>query len=261
MLKIFQSFALTSVLMLIGTSATLAAPVVRSAVGADQASIQTAVDAFRLDLGGNNNGVGGSFSNGRREVNWDGVPDNFAAPNAFPPDFFNVNSPRGLVYQTPGDGFQVSANANSGVPIEFDNINPTYSSLFNVFSPQKLFTAIGSTISEQLFFLPGTNTPATISGFGAVFTDVDRRRSTRMDFYDINDNLLYSAFVPSLSRRNQSLSFLGVSFNEGERVYRVVITSGNTPLAADKNETNDRDIVVMDDFIYGEPQAAQYSTQ
>jgi hypothetical protein len=253
----YQSLIVAPVLALLATTTAFSAPVVRSATGADEAAIQGAVDAFRQDLGGSNNGVGGTFPNGRREVNWDGVPANFSAPNNLPPDFFNVNSQRGLVYQTPGDGFQVSANAETGVPIEFDNINPTYSALFKVFSPQKLFTALGSTISEQLFFIPGTTTPATISGFGAVFTDVDRARSTRMEFFDVNDNLLYSAFVPASRNSNETLSFLGVSFNEGERVYRVVITSGNTPLGPDKNETRIRDIVVMDDFIYGEPQPVQ----
>ncbi len=55
--------------------------VTRTATGADPAAIQAAVDAFRTDLGGNN-GVGGSFATGRREINWDGVPDAFSAPNA-----------------------------------------------------------------------------------------------------------------------------------------------------------------------------------
>ena len=41
---------------------------------------------------------GQSFTTGRREVNWDGVPDNFSEPNNLPPNFFNVNSPRGMVF-------------------------------------------------------------------------------------------------------------------------------------------------------------------
>ena len=35
---------------------------------------------------------------GRREINWDGVADGFAAPNNLPANFFNKNSPRGVVF-------------------------------------------------------------------------------------------------------------------------------------------------------------------
>ena len=60
------------------------APVVRQGSGANTAALQAIVDQFRTDLGGANNGVGGSFRTGRREINWDGVPDNFSEPNNFP---------------------------------------------------------------------------------------------------------------------------------------------------------------------------------
>ena len=52
---------------------------------------------------------------------------------------------------------------------------------------------------------------------------------------------------------SQSLSFLGVSFNAGERVGRVRITSGNAALGAAVNDGGATDLVVMDDFIYSEP--------
>ncbi|MGZ5126262.1 MAG: hypothetical protein ACXWC1_26090, partial [Burkholderiales bacterium] len=136
-------------LAIIGVWASLsqAAPVTFTAAGANSAAIQGTVDAFRTALGTLNANVVGSFGSGRREINWDGVPDALAAPNNLPANFFNVNSPRGVVFSTPGTGFQVSAN--SGVaPIEFGNINPTYSSLFAPFSAQRLFTALGSNIVD-----------------------------------------------------------------------------------------------------------------
>jgi hypothetical protein len=95
-----------------------AAPLVFEAAGTTPADIQAAVDDFR-DFLGDNNGAGGTFPGGRREINWDGVPDRFAAPNDLPANFFNANSPRGVVFFTPGSGFQISGNAGVA-PIEFD---------------------------------------------------------------------------------------------------------------------------------------------
>ena len=95
----FQPSILSSiVLCAICAPGVFGAPVIRSAAGANPAAIQAMVDQFRTDLGGANNGVGGSFTTGRREINWDGVPDAFASPNNLPLDFFNVNSPRGAVF-------------------------------------------------------------------------------------------------------------------------------------------------------------------
>ncbi|MCA1606430.1 MAG: hypothetical protein LC775_13395, partial [Acidobacteria bacterium] len=259
-------------------------PIVFQAAGPTRDSILSNVDAFRNQLGTLNPNVPGSFPGGRREINWDGVPDIFAAPNELPFNFFNVNSPRGAVFFTPGSGFQVSANAinPTGTPVEFGNLNPTYPDIFSTFSPQRLFTALDSTVTFVLFFEPGSLTPATVSGFGAVFTDVDfpnsRRRcsrpaSTKIDYFGIDGSLLHSIDSSQMQRMddarlnhisvfrfsnsvasspgNGSLSFLGVFFPD-ERVALVRITSGNTPLGP--NETRCTDIVAMDDFIYGEPQ-------
>ena len=49
---------------------------------------------------------------------------------------------------------------------------------------------------------------------------------------------------------NQTFSFLGVQFINGERVSRVRITTGSQILTAGSNTG---DAVVMDDFIYAEP--------
>lgn len=72
-------------------------------------------------------------------------------------------------------------------------------------------------------------------------------------FFDIEGNLLSSSFVPVAS---EGLSFFGETFEEGN-LFSVRITSGNTPIGPDDDPENGVDIVVMDNFIYGEPQAAQ----
>ncbi len=64
-------------LMLSLPTIAVAAPVVFEASGASPSDILATVNAFRTFLGANN-GVGGSFPDGRREINWDGVPDAFA---------------------------------------------------------------------------------------------------------------------------------------------------------------------------------------
>jgi len=220
------------------------------ASGTTPADIQTAVDTFRSFLGPNN-GVGGTFTTGRREINWDAVPDAFSAPNPLPANFFNSNSPRGVVFFTLGTGFQVSANLMNltNTPVRFGNINPVYPALFSTFSPQKLFSALHSNITENLFFIPGTTQSATVKGFGAVFTDVNADQSTKIEYFDVAGNLLFSRNVLPGPTNRGSLSFLGVGFDTAS-VFLVRITSGNRIL----NVPN-RDVVVMDDFIYGEPQA------
>jgi PEP-CTERM motif len=236
-------------LIMLWPSTASATAITFSASGANPAGILTTVDAYRTALGTLNPNVPGSFNSGRREINWDGVPDALAAPNLLPADFFNVNSPRGVVFSTPGTGFEVSANAAVG-PIEFDNINPTYSSMFQTFSPQRLFTALGSNITDVNFFVPGSLIPATVSGFGAVFSDVDLANSTSLQFFADNGASLGTFFAQS---GNNGLSFLGVRFDAGERIGRVRITSGSGALGP--NESPTFDVVAMDDFIYAEPAA------
>jgi hypothetical protein len=228
----------------------LAAPVVVTAAGSTPAEIQAAVENFRNVLGGDNNGVGGSFEDGRREINWDAVPDAFASPNNLPASFFNKNSPRGVVFFTPGSGFRVSAREGAA-PIEFDDLRPDASRKLAVFSPPRLFTALASPITEILFFVPGTAQAATSKGFGCVFTDVDRDGSTKIEYFDVNGSLLFSGLVPA-GKGDETLSFLGVAFDAGEEVFLVRITSGDVELAG--RNRGGEDLVVMDDFIYGEPQ-------
>ena len=233
-------------------SSAQAAPIVFQATSANVAGIVAIRDDFRNAIGGGIvGGANGSFGGLRREINWDGVPLTFAAPNFLPGDFFNVNSPRGVVFTTPGTGFEVSANSGDG-PIDFGNINPAYTTAFEPFSAQRMFTPIGSTITDVSFFVPGTNAPALTSAFGAIFSDVDMAGSS-LQFFDIFNNSLGIFAVPFLSG-SQTFEFLGVRFDSAI-VRRVRITTGNAALAAGVNDGNGTDLVVMDDFLYAEPAA------
>jgi len=154
--------------------------------------------------------------------------------------------------------FQLSSSTASGVPLRFGNINPTYTNEFQVFSAQRLFTTTpGSNVIEITFLIPGTAVPATVNGFGAVFCDVDTA-ATHMQFYDATGRILLTPNGPIVGV-DKGLSFQGVSYNDGTRISRVLITLGNAPLsAANTDGVNGVDVVAMDDFIYGEPRALDY---
>ena len=243
-------------------------PVVRQAAGADAAAITAARDQFRTDLGGGTTaGQNGSFGGVRREINWDGVPDTVADPNPMPGGFFNSNSPRGAVFATPGLGFVISSDDDDPPDpepddVRFSSLEPSFATAFSTFSPQRLFTPIASTVTDTLFFVAGTDTQATTNGFGVVFTDVDTAGSAKLELIGPNGEDL-GEFPAPASPGDGSLSFVGVSFDEGERIARARITSGagnvidldGTSGGEDVTQGGAADLVVMDDFIFGEPAA------
>jgi hypothetical protein len=250
-------------------------PIVFAAAGPNADSIRGTVEAFRVALGDPNNGNGPAAESGRREINWDGggANDTTSAP-VTPFDVF-LNT-RGARFTTPGTGLSQAPPAGGpqgGLATLFGN--PTYGTIFTPFSALRLFTPVGSRITDSLFFVPGTNgaTAATVKGFGAVFTDVDRpdgsgpalgsghrKASTRIDLFGVfahgnrsRERLLFSGLVPA-SPGDGSLSFFGVVFDDAV-ISRVRITAGN--VAPGPNDDRKHDVVMMDDFIYGEPQPAQ----
>jgi len=248
-------------------SREFAAPVVIQSAGSTADSIQSSVDAFRAALGNPNNGNNpGPLQNGRREINWDGGNPNVLDTTA-PVTPFNVFlNMRGSQFTTPGLGLSQappSGGPQGGLAVLFGN--PTYGTIFSTFSPSRLFTAVGSNVTEALFFVPGTNgtVPANVRGFGAVFTDVDqpdgsgpggkhgnRHASTLIEYFDADGELLFSSFVPA-SPGDGSLSFFGIVFDDA-RIARVRIETGN--VAPGPNDDRHHDIFMMDDFICGEPQ-------
>jgi hypothetical protein len=268
-------------------------PKVFQAAGPTAASIQSTVDAFRAELGDNNFSVGGPLAAGRREINWDGGgggnnPATVVAPNPFR----GFQLTRGAIFTTPdGTGFVQGPPAADpilappgGLAGLFDN--PSYATTFGAFSPLRLFGAIGSNVIETTFVVPVANVPASVSAFGAVFTDVDqpdgsgpggkrgnRGSSTLLECFGARGDLLFSGFVPA-APGDGSFSFLGVAFDE-PRIVAVRITAGDVapgpddgslavaaprpaiPFAVPVGRGSGRlvvDVVMTDDFIYGEPQ-------
>ena len=232
------------------------------AAGTNVTSIQSTVDQFRAALGGANNGnTAGPIDGGRREINWDGGGSTATSLGATPFDvFLNTRGNRSI---TPGTGF-VQAPA-AGLAETFGN--PSYANIFKAFSPVRLFSPIGSNVTETVFAIPGTAgaTAASTRGFGVVFSDVDlpdgtgagekrgnRHASTLVEYFAADGTLLFSSFAPA-SPGDGNLSFIGIVF-DNPRIARVRIIAGSVPGADD---TNKDDVVMMDDFIYGEPTAIQ----
>ena len=234
-------------------------PIVFQASGPTVQSIQSTVDAFRAALGEpDNRNTPGPIASGRREINWDGGGAN--ATTSPPVTPFNVFlDTRGAQFTTPGSGLTQAPPAggpDGGLATLFNN--PNYATIFNTFSPLRLFSPVGSNVTDSLFFLPGTNggTPAVVNAFGAVFTDVDqpngsrRRPSTQLDFFGEDGGLIFRGVVPA-SPGDASQSFFGAVFPDA-RISKVRITTGNVAPGVDDDAKHD--VVMMDDFIYGEPQ-------
>jgi len=239
------------------TSSMLAAAVQRSATGQNPEDLFQTVNLFAADLGGPGRGDGGSFTTGFRVIHWDEVPNN-VANGLLPPDFYNTTIPRGAVFSSACtlDDFRVSAAFGAGTPLFFGNFNANYSNDFDSYSGPRLFSANagGCNYVDVTFYIPGTRTPATVHGFGVVFTDVDSSQGAGVSFYGIDGKEI----IPrrNANGSNNGLSFLGISFNAGERIARVRIYSGTGVLGdVDTSRGGSVDVVVMDTMVYGEPRA------
>ena len=243
-------------------------PAVFQAAGPNVASIQSAIADFRAALGDPNNlNQTTELGAGRREINWDGaVPTDVTTPPVNP--FNTFLNTRGAQFTTPGVGLSQappSGGPQGGLVALFGNAS--YATEFRAFSPSRLFTPVGSNVTDALFFAACSNgsVRAAVTGFGAVFTDVDkpdgsgpgtkrgnRGSSTLLQYFDADGRLLFSSFAPA-SPGHGGFSFLGIKFND-PRIASVRITAGN--VAPGPNDEDGNDVVMMDDFIYGEPHVA-----
>jgi hypothetical protein len=225
---------------------------VYSGAGANPDAIKQVVDDFRAAVGNRVNPPGPDGDPaGRREINWDGVPDAVASPNPFPAGFFNKNSARGVVFSGPPKGwtgFQVSAKAGVA-PVRFDTILQGYSDIFQAFSAERLFTSTGTHEYDVDFFVPGTEERATVSGFGAVFANVALATVSSLEFFTADGVSLGQFYARAAPK---GLSFAGVTF-PGRIVAKVRVRPGTSAVGEADDPANGVNVAVVDDFIYGEP--------
>jgi hypothetical protein len=209
------------------------------------------VASFRDLLGASNGATPGEQASGRREINWDGAGANpFDNSDNFPAAFFNTNVTVGAVFTTDGSGFRNDST-------KFLDINPTYADEFRFFSANKIFAPVGSNLLDVLFQVAGQPTPAVSSGFGVVFSDVDVADATTVELFASDGSSLGKIAAPVRSDA-QGLSFVGVTF-DSPVIARVRLTLGTGALGTGVNDITaggTKDLVVVDNLIYGEPKKA-----
>ncbi len=193
-----------------------------------------------------------------RTVNWEDetVPvlslDPFASPGTLPADFYNTTVREGLVLSTPGTGFTVSQDDNTGADADpdllgFKNVDPAYS--FPVLTAQRLMAPLGSKVVDFRFFKPGTDVPATVTAFGLELSDVDLGGST-FEAFDEQGVSLNNGPKAIPVKTQAGVSFAGVTTTT-ERIARVRVDLGTDPLGAP--DSGLQDVVAIDDVFYSEP--------
>lgn len=213
-------------------------------------NINDELETFRHLVGDQLNTTTG-VTGGRREINWDGVPDSLVG-KTLPDGFFNPTEPgapvarqRGLAYAGGGE-FRVS-NAN------FVEVNNQATGQFSAFSGNKTFANVSSNLWEVGFEVAGQSKTATVQGFGAVFSDVDLANSTSLEFFD-GQQSLGKFFVPAHDATS-NFSFLGVYFKNGVHITRVRVAHDGILSDGQKDISDNglHDLIVLDDFLYSEP--------
>ena len=217
---------------------------------------------------------------GRRQINWDALPATRGVSDDtssnFPGEFFNaaVNPrARGALCSTPVHTSMMRLSSDpqhtgDGVAPLFGQ--PTEFSFFSV-DPQSATETqriIGVTnckpgsgaASPGCFLDVHFRDPANperqayVDGFGSVFTGTNVAGLSKIEFFDIDANLLHTVNVPVSG--DGMLAFAGAKFASPVVAY-VRITAGNLGIDQCSQESATDDCVAMDDFIYGEPKLVQ----
>jgi hypothetical protein len=211
--------------------------------------INAKLNEFRNQLGALNTTTG--QTTGRREINWDGVPDDKTGIK-LPQDFFNpvsAGSPaimqRGLLYAGNADAMVSSRG--------FAEVNTQAAAEFTSFSGNKSFAVVNAALWPVEFRVAGETTLAAVKGFGIVFTDVDKANSTFLEFFN-NNKSLGKYYVPAHDN-SSTFSFLGIYFPDVAVTHVNIGHEGKlSDGEKDITQGGSKDLVVLDDFIYTEPQ-------
>ena len=221
----------------------------------------TARNSFIAAIGGANNGGNPPpQSTGFRAINWDAVKldgTDFNGATTVISAGKTVGIPvnrfqgRGVlfdeVYSVSGDGFA--------------SVNPNVAGLFPFFSASNVFAPFDGNNLDVAFVLPSdpSSTPlaAAVSGFGAIFENVQKENVSAIEYF--NGNVSLGKFFVPEGQRDET-EFLGVLF-DAPVVTRIRITLGEAPIFSFLDGKisagpNGAELVATDDFAYAEPVAA-----
>ena len=112
---------------------------------------------------------------GRREINWDGVPEELLNQK-LPEDFFNPTSPQAPVANQRGLSL-FSRRKFPGKQNQFRGSECRCRDQLSSFSGNKIFANISSQLWDVEFQVPGKQNWRSVKGFGIVFSDVDLPKS------------------------------------------------------------------------------------
>lgn len=211
-------------------------------------NINPTLDQFRAALGPLNTTTGATA--GRREITWEIVPDSLL-DKKLPAQFFNqtgaeanTSLQRGLAY-APETDFRVSKT-------QFAGIDPEAASEFKAFSGTATFANVSVAEWPVFFQRAGITEAAAVRGFGLVVSDVDQPNTVTVEFFNGQQSLGIVNVPPHDASSN--FSFAGMLFNEAKITsvkvkHQGILASGKK----DISQGGETDLVVMDDFIYGEP--------
>jgi hypothetical protein len=213
-------------------------------------NITATMEQFRQALGSLNTQPGAT--SGRRELTWEAVPDELL-DKTLPGQFFNQTGAeanpsfqRGLAYEPQFD-FRVSKT-------QFSSLAPDAANEFTAFSGSATFASVADQPQPWpiSFQLAGKTTAAAVRGFAMVVNDVDIAGSVQIQYFNGN-TLIGIIDVPARSG-DSPFSFAGLLFREPVITSIKVKHQGLLKAGAkDISQGGVTDLVVMDDFIYGEP--------
>lgn len=216
-------------------------------------NITEKVTVFKNQLGVLNTTTG--VTGGRREINWDALPDSFALSD-IPKDFFNPVGANAVLQRQRGFEYDAQGSFRSSKQ-GFAEIKPVAISDIEAFSGTKTFANVTAPAWPAAFKVAGQTTPAAISSIGVVFVGVDLANTTYIEPFEGSKSL--GKFFAEPHNNESPFSFVAVTFNN-PKITSVKVVHGNGLIESsdvDISNGGTKDLVVLDDIIYSEPVAHQ----
>ena len=239
-------------LVIVSSTAAFGLPIVREGTGATAAGLNFSVLLMRQDLGGDYNGEGKSYTSGYREVTWDDLPAGINSNQLS--EYYNTVSPRGIVFNPVQQG---NLTNPPNLAISSNGFAGYHGSLIS-YSGSTIFSPVALNHLDITFRIPGTKIPASVAGFGVIFSDVDFTGTTWVCLYDEAGRLVHT-IVPG--PKSGGLTLVGATFTDGTRISRVSMRLGMQVLHSQDmgdNQWFESDKVAIDNVMYSEPRAIDH---